>query len=127
VAIVAPDEVVLDDRDAGIKVTITGGTATGWRFGAIWPAAELTDEGCLKERDVCHSLPAAGGLIPYCDGTDYVGTEACTGIPELYYREGAMTFVLIPAIGTGCWVWGDDADYYDAFHCEKRKWDPSSY
>jgi hypothetical protein len=125
----APSTVELNDQDSGMEVTITGGSAPGWRIGGVWTAQSLTDEGCLNEGDVCHTLAATGGFfnIDLCSDSGDVPTDGKSCIPTDGYRLGQMTFVLLPSIGSGCWVWGSEPAYYDALECTTMTWSNESY
>ncbi len=124
-----PDSVELNDEvnggTEGIQVDVTGGSAPGWVLGAAWPSHGFTDEGCINEGDVCHTLGDGGGfiVIDTCETPD----DGTSCIPADYYRLGDMTFVLKPSLGEGCWVWGDEPDYYAALHCEVTDWSNDSY
>lgn len=125
----APSNVELNDQDGGLEVSITGGSAPGWRIGGVWTAQSLTDEGCLNEGDVCHTLGATGGFvdIDLCSDSGDVPTDGKSCIPTDGYRLGQMTFVLRPSIGSGCWVWGTEPSYYDALDCTTTSWANDSY
>lgn len=123
-----PDTVELNDErngaDEGIQVDVLGGSAPGWLLGAAWPSYGFTDEGCLNDGDVCHTLGADGGFIVVdaCEAP----SDGTSCIPIDHYRLGSMTFVLKPSIGAGCWAWGDEAIYY-ALDCEIVHWSNDSY
>lgn len=121
----APDEVRLNDENGGITVSVEAGSAPGWSFGAAWPDIGLTAEACLGEDDVCHTLDASGGFIALelCE----VPADGLTCIPVEHYRVGRMSFVLKPSIGAGCWVWGDEAAYWDDLGCTLTDWSPESF
>lgn len=125
VVVDAPDTVEMNDIDGGLEVTISGGSAPGYRFGGVWLDVDLTAEGCLEDADMCHTLGADGGFF------DVVECEAATDgtscIPLDGYRLGHMTFVLLPSIGSGCWTWGTDVSYYDALGCDVTDWSNDSY
>ena len=125
----APSSVELNDQDSGIEVTIVGGSAPGWRIGGVWTAQSLTDEGCLNDGDVCHTLGASGGFfdIDLCSDSADVPTDGKSCIPTDGFRLGQMTFVLLPSIGSGCWVWGTEPAYYDALACATMTWENESY
>ncbi len=57
--VIRPERVVMEDSDGGIEVTIEGGTAGAWRFGAVWPANGWTDEACGGS-----GYPLARGHLP---------------------------------------------------------------
>lgn len=119
----APDDVVIDDQDDGLVVTIDGSEATGWLLGVAWPAQSYEDEACKGSDDFCHPLDADGGTVDWCP--QHEGEDGCTGIPQLYYRQGQVSLMLKPEVGLGCWAWGDEADYWS--DCEAMGWDDSSY
>ncbi len=119
----APDEVVLDDDDDGLLVDISGSEATGWLLGVAWPDQDYEDEACKSSGDICHPLDSDGGVVEWCD--QHEGEEGCTGIPQLYYRQGQVSLMLKPEVGVGCWSWGDEADYWK--DCEEESWDAGSY
>ena len=121
--ILGPDDVVLNDTDAGLEVSIEGGTAANWKLGVVWAAQGYEEEACDGGDSVCHPLDASGGTLDWC--SQHEGSEGCTGIPQLYYRQGQVSLMLKPKSGVGCWSWGDEADYWDG--CEEMGWDPSSY
>lgn len=120
-----PDAVELNDLNGALEVDISGGSAPGWSFGGVWLDVDLTDEGCLGADDVCHTLGASGGsfAIDDCD----TPSDATSCIPVDGYRLGHMTFVLKPSVGSGCWVWGQDVDYYASLGCTVTDWPNDSY
>lgn len=122
-SVTAPTDVVLDDTTDALTITVSGGSATGWLFGVIDSSAGETGESCHDASDLCHTLDAAGGSLSWCASP----TDTCTAVAQLYYREGIESFVLKPAVGVGCWSWGDSASYYDDLGCTQTSWDPSSY
>lgn len=122
--VVGPSNVVLSEVDGGLRVTISGGIAPGWRLGAIHPRTDFYEEDCLDSSDLCHSLAPDGGVLRWCLGE--TPTDSCTAIAQLYYRQGKVSFVLKPSVGVGCWVWGEDASYYRDLGCQTMAWDPTS-
>jgi hypothetical protein len=119
----APSDVVLDDSSSGITITIVDSTAPGWLLGNIYPAADDYGEACRDASDVCHEIGADGGSLSYCETAD----EDCTAMAQLYWRTGSGSFILLPTVGLGCFVWGDDADYWSDLDCTVTAWSPSSY
>jgi hypothetical protein len=122
--IVGPDNVLMDDTSEGIEVTIRGGSAVGWKFGVAWPEQDFTDEACLGP-SICHPLGANGGFVPFCE--EDPATAGCSAIPQLYYRMDSMTYFLAPTVGLGCWVWGQETEYYAALGCVETRWEGNSY
>jgi hypothetical protein len=125
--VVGPSRVVLSETEDGsaLQVTIQGGVSAGWLLGAVYPAMDLYEEGCRDRGDVCHPLAPSGGDLTWCRGE--TPTEDCTAIAQVYWRIGNETVMLQPTVGVGCWVWGNDADYYADLGCEVADWDPSSF
>ena len=118
-----PSNVTMDDSSDGVRITIEGSTASGWRFGNIYPDTDEYEEACLNDADTCHELGADGGSLDWCDRAN----EECSEMAQLYWRTGRASFVLIPAFGLGCFTWGDNADYWDSLGCTITGWNPSSY
>lgn len=124
-AVDPPDDVQMNDEESGMQVDVIGGSAPGWLFGAVWPARDMTNEGCVSDTDVCHTLEATGGFfdLDTCD----VPSDDVSCIPADYYRGGNMSFLLKPSIGTGCWAWGPEASYFDPLGCDVTDWANDSY
>lgn len=120
-----PDDVQMNDEESGMQVDVIGGSAAGWLFGAVWPARDLTAEGCTGGDDVCHTLQAAGGFfdLETCEAP----SDETSCIPADYYRSGGMSFVLRPSAGAGCWVWGPEASYFAPLGCSGTDWANDSY
>jgi hypothetical protein len=123
VSITGPDVVVIDDSDDGLSVDVQGGTATGWELGLVWEEQGYDDETCDGGSTICHPLDADGGTLDWCSQNQ--GSEGCTGIPQLYFRQGDVSLMIKPSTGLGCWAWGDEADHWP--DCDETSWDPSSY
>ncbi|MEZ4318571.1 MAG: hypothetical protein R3F61_13745 [Myxococcota bacterium] len=122
--VLGPERVVLDDQTGGLDIEVTGGTASGWRFGAIEPRLGIDSEGCRGGDEVCHTLGPDGGRLGW-GGTCSAPQDGETCIEQLYWRQGVMTYVLRPAVGSGCWAWGDGADVLYP-ECEETDWPRSS-
>jgi len=123
--ILGPDDVVMNDSDAGLSVEVIGGSAASWHFGAIEPRVDLYEEGCREASEVCHTLDANGGLLSWASDCGS-NSDGSTCIAQLYWRQGEMSFMIKPATGLGCWAWGNDAaDLYPG--CTITNWEPDSY
>ncbi|MCB9763939.1 MAG: hypothetical protein H6739_29485 [Alphaproteobacteria bacterium] len=129
--ILGPDLVVMDDEDHGLIVTVTGGAASSWQFGASRVGFEYGDfdwerEGCLNGDDVCHTLEDGYNLIEwlgeYCDPPQ----DGATCMPRVFYRTSELTYVIKPTRGLGCWTWGADTGPYRSAGCEVVSWSGSS-
>ena len=125
VTVLGPDDVIMDDSDNGLSIQVVGGSATGWRFGAVEPRVDLYEEGCREADDICHTLGASGGTLSWASDCGSNG-DGSTCIAQLYWRQGQMSFVIEPTVGLGCWAWGDDAaELYPG--CTITNWEPDSY
>ncbi|HND29524.1 MAG TPA: hypothetical protein PLA94_05970 [Myxococcota bacterium] len=120
--ILGPDNVAVDDGTGDLWVTIEGGSAPEWLLGAVWVGGEHVEEACDGDDTVCHSLGATGGALSFCNSHE--GYDGCTGIPQLYYRQGRVSFMLKPKVGIGCWSWGNESSYWQ--ECERTSWDTSA-
>jgi hypothetical protein len=82
---------------------------------------------CQQSPQAHLGLWATGGVLGW-DGICSSPVDGETCISQLYWRQGQMSFVIKPMIGTGCWAWGDDAStYVDAWGCDLTSWAPDSY
>lgn len=125
IAVDPPESVELNDKDGGVEIAVSGGSAPGWLLGAVLPERGFTSEGCLEDDDVCHALGASGGFVTI--DPDAEPADGTTVIPVEDYRAGDMTFVLKPSIGSGCWTWGAEPIYYVSLGCSTEDWSNESY
>ncbi len=126
VTVTGPDDVVLDDLEDGLVIDIEGGVAAGWLFGVVRVDSE-EGEACIDGGDVCHTLEPDGGELEWVsDCAD--AEDGATCISRAYWRMGILTYVLKPTVGTGCWTWGSDPEYYtESLGCTVTEWEDDSY
>jgi hypothetical protein len=122
--VTGPDNVTMNDTEDGLDITIDGGVATGWLFGAVRDGHEA--EACVDPEE-CHVLDVGGGHLDWqydCEEPD----DGSTCLAQLYYRASLLTYVVRPEVGTDCWTWGADTSYYtDTLGCAVTDWEPNSY